>query len=122
MRASLIMALAFVNGVAATGPLADIGPAPRTVLVDSAGKPFDLAVLREARSCSCRSSTRPATASVRRRRRPSSGFRRRLEQAKLWGTSVEFVSITLDPKARHARGPGPLCPASSAPTWPPGIF
>ena len=46
MRASLIMALAFVNAFAANGPLADIGPAPRTVLVDSAGKPFDLASLK----------------------------------------------------------------------------
>ena len=27
-------------------PLADIGPAPRTVLIDAAGKPFDLASLK----------------------------------------------------------------------------
>jgi protein SCO1 len=77
-------------------PLADIGPAPRTVLVDSGGKPFDLASLKGKvvlvsfvyTTCN---GVCPATTSLLQR------IQKSLEQAKLWGTSVEFVSITLDP-------------------------
>ena len=78
-------------------PLADIGPAPRTVLVDSAGKPFDLAslkgkvVLVSFVYTTCNGVCPATTASLSR-------IQKSLEQAKLWGNSVEFVSITLDPK------------------------
>ncbi len=89
--------------------LADIGPAPSTVLIDSAGKPFDLANLRGKvvlvsfvyTTCN---GTCPATTQALERTQTS------LRQAKLWGKSVEFVSITLDPErdtpealARYAR-------------------
>ena len=77
--------------------LADIGPAPRTVLVDSAGKPFDLAAMKGKvvlvsfvyTTCTgvCPGTTQ---AMVR--------IQDALKQAKLWGTPVEFVSITLDPR------------------------
>ena len=78
-------------------PLADIGPAPRTVLVDSAGKSFDLArlkgkvVLVSFVYTTCNGVCPATTSSLVR-------IQKTLEQAKLWGTSVEFVSITLDPK------------------------
>jgi len=97
VRASWLMSLAFANLVAATGPLADIGPAPRTVLVDSAGKPFDLGsekrkvVLVSFVYTTCNGAC-PATTSALVR------IQKRLERARLWGLSVEFVSITLDPK------------------------
>jgi protein SCO1/2 len=77
--------------------LADIGPAPRTVLVDSGGKPFDLARLRNKvvvvsfiyTTCngSCPMTTRALA-----------GVQKKLRDVRLWGKSVEFVSITLDPK------------------------
>jgi protein SCO1 len=79
------------------GPLADIGPAPRTVLVSSAGKSFDLASLRgkvvlvSFVYTTCNGVCSATTLSLSR-------IQNTLEQAKLWGTSVEFVSITLDPK------------------------
>jgi protein SCO1/2 len=91
--------LAFI--IMAAGPqpnhLADIGPAPRTVLVASTGEPFDLASLRGKvvlvsfvyTTCN---GTCPATTMTLSRTQKA------LEQAKLWGNSVEFVSITLDPK------------------------
>jgi len=76
--------------------LADIGPAPRTVLVDAAAQPFDLASLRGKvvlvsfvyTTCTgvCPGTTQ---ALVR--------IQDALKEAKLWGTSVAFVSITLDP-------------------------
>jgi protein SCO1/2 len=78
-------------------PLADIGPAPRTVLIDSAGKPFDLASLRGKvvvvsfvyTTCT---GVCPGTTQALDRIQDA------LKEAKLWGTSVAFVSITLDPK------------------------
>jgi protein SCO1 len=91
----------FVLTVAALGqrpsPLADIGPAPATALVDAAGKSFDLATLRGKvvvvsfvyTTCT---GVCPVTTQALSR------VRRALRDAKLWGTSVEFVSITLDPK------------------------
>jgi protein SCO1 len=93
----------------ATSPLADIGPAPATVLIDAAGKPFDLAGLRGKAvlvsfvytTCG---GTCPATTHTLTR------VQQALEEAGLWGTRVEFVSITLDPArdrpevlARYAR-------------------
>jgi protein SCO1 len=80
-----------------SSPLADIGPAPRTALTDSAGKPFDLSSLEGKvvvvsfvfTTCTgvCPGTTQ---AMVR--------ARKALEEAKLWGSSVAFVSITLDPR------------------------
>jgi protein SCO1/2 len=94
-----LLRIAFLFMTAATGhsPLADIGPAPHTVLVDSAGKPFTLASLRGKvvlvsfvyTTCT---GVCPATTSSLKE------IQKSLEQAKLWGKSVEFVSITLDPK------------------------
>jgi protein SCO1/2 len=78
-------------------PLADIGPAPRTVLVDSAGKPFNLAsfkgkvVLVSFVYTTCNGACPATTSSLR-------GIQKTFEQAKLWRNSVEFVSITLDPR------------------------
>jgi protein SCO1/2 len=78
-------------------PLADIGPAPATVLVDTAGKRFDLASLRGKvvlvsfvyTNCN---GVCPATTQTLTR------IQRRLKEANLWGAAVAFVSITLDPK------------------------
>jgi protein SCO1 len=89
--------------------LADIGPAPPIVLTDSAAKPFDMANLRGKvglvsfvyTTCN---GTCPATTQALKRTQNA------LQQAELWGKSVEFVSITLDPErdtpealARYAR-------------------
>jgi protein SCO1 len=97
LLASWILALLFITDSLDSSPLADIGPAPHTVLVDHAGKPFDLASLKGKAvlvsfvytTCN---GVCPATSSSLGR------IQKTLEQAKLWGTSVEFVSITLDPK------------------------
>lgn len=96
MLATLWIVGLFAVGSAQSGPLADIGPAPRTVLVDSAGKPFDLASLHGKvvvvsfiyTTCT---GVCPATTQAMVR------VRNTLREAKLWGSSVEFVSITLDP-------------------------
>jgi protein SCO1 len=94
--ASLMIAGLVGLSESASSPLADIGPAPRTVLVDSAGKPFDLASLKGKvvlvsfvyTTCTgvCPGTTQ---AMVR--------VKNALKEANLWGTSVAFVSITLDP-------------------------
>ena len=110
MFSSWILTLALVTAEAPSSRLANIGPAPRTVLVDSAGKPFDLATLKgkvvlvSFVYTTCNGVCPLTTAGTRR-------VQKKLQEAKLWGKSVEFVSITLDPEARHARGPEPLCPA-----------
>ena len=97
LLASWTLALLFVTGGLPPSPLADIGPVPRTVLVDSTGKPFDLAslkgkvVLVSFVYTTCNGVCPATTSSLQR-------IQKSLEQAKLWGTSVEFVSITLDPK------------------------
>jgi protein SCO1/2 len=78
-------------------PLAEIRSAPRTVLIDATGKPFDLATLRGKvvivsfiyTTCN---GVCPLTTQALRRVQNS------LQAAKLWGSSVEFVSITLDPQ------------------------
>jgi len=92
-----IVALMLVTADPRCNPLADIGPAPRTVLIDTAGKRFDLASRRGKvvlvsfvyTTCNgvCPLTTQTLT-----------GIQKKLQDAKLWGTSVEFVSITLDPK------------------------
>ncbi len=94
---SWTLALLLMTGGLDPSPLADIGPAPRTVLIDSGGKPFDLAslkgkvVLVSFVYTTCNGVCPATTSSLGR-------IQKALEQAKLWGTSVEFVSITLDPK------------------------
>jgi protein SCO1 len=84
----------------ATAPpsrLADIGSAPPTVLVDSSGKLFDLASVRGRAVVvsfvytTCNGACPATTLSLSR-------IQKALQQAKLWGTSVEFVSISLDPE------------------------
>lgn len=89
-----------ILAIAAAGKpsrLADIGPAPPTRLVDSAGHPFDLAKLRGKvilvsfvyTTCN---GVCPATTQTLAR------IKHALQEAKLWKSSVEFVSITLDPQ------------------------
>ncbi len=97
MLAPLMIAGVFGLSWSPPSPLADIGPAPRTVLVDSAGKPFDLSALKGKvvvvsfvyTTCSgvCPATTQSMV-----------GVRTALKEAGLWGHSVEFVSITLDPR------------------------
>jgi protein SCO1 len=97
VRVYWLMALLCVTGDSRRSPLADIGPSPRTVLVNSAGKRFDLASLKgkvvvvSFVYTTCTGAC-PATTAVLVRTQKT------LEQAKLWGNSVEFVSITLDPR------------------------
>jgi protein SCO1/2 len=113
-----LLALCWISAPFPGGVLADIAPAPATVLVDSAGKPFDLASLRGKVALvsfvytTC-NGTCPLTTQTLAR------LQKKLEGAKLWGTSVEFVSITLDPKrdtpaalTRYARLFG-----ADLPTW-----
>jgi protein SCO1/2 len=96
LNASLL-ALCWMSAPSPGGVLADIAPAPATVLVDSAAKPFDLASLRGKvvlvsfvyTTCN---GTCPLTTQTLAR------LQKKLESAKLWGKSVEFVSITLDAK------------------------
>jgi protein SCO1/2 len=91
----LIPAFLFASNPVSS-PLADIVPAPRTVLTDSAGKPFELdslkgkVVLVSFVYTTC-TGVCPGTTQAMVR------VRNALKDAKLWGTSVEFVSITLDP-------------------------
>jgi protein SCO1 len=97
-----VLALLLIAGMvcfsgSSFSPLADIGAAPRTVLVDSTGKRFDLSSLEGKvvvvsfvyTTCT---GVCPATTQA------MVGVRTALKEAKLWGTSVEFVSITLDPR------------------------
>jgi protein SCO1/2 len=95
--ASMILAGWFVQAGAASSSLADIGPAPRTVLIDAGGRPFDLASLKGKvvlvsfvyTTCT---GTCPGTTQAMVQ------VRKALEEAHLWGDSVAFVSITLDPR------------------------
>jgi protein SCO1/2 len=76
--------------------LADIGPAPEVKLDDQDGRPFDLASLRGKAVVvsfiytTCSGSC-PATTHRMYR------VQEALKEAGLWGESVEFVSISLDP-------------------------
>jgi protein SCO1/2 len=109
---SSLLAVLLVTAEPSASFLADIGPAPRTVLIDAAGKPFDLATLRgkvvlvSFIYTTCNGVCPVTTQSLR-------GVQNSLQTARLWGTSVEFVSITLDPKrdtpdalSRYARAQG----------------
>jgi len=97
MFSSCILALVFATTEGPPGRLADIKPAPRTVLVDTTGKPFELASLKGKvvvvsfvyTTCT---GTCPLTTGALSR------IQKELENAKLWKSSVEFVSISLDPK------------------------
>ncbi len=92
--ALLILAIA---PPAKPGRLADIGQAPRTVLLDSKSRSFDISKLRGKvvlvsfvyTTCNgvCPATTQTLV-----------GIQHALREAKLWKNSVEFVSITLDPK------------------------
>jgi protein SCO1 len=89
--------------------LADIGPSPPVELIDSESRPFSLESLRGKTVLvsflytTCNGSC-PLTAAALDR------VHRKLREERLWGHSVEFVSITLDPAhdtpealARYAR-------------------
>jgi protein SCO1/2 len=95
--ASWIVAIAFLTQGGHASRLADIGPAPRTVLVDSEQKPFDLeklkgkVVLVSFVYTTCNGVCPLTTQALTR-------VKKKLEEARIWGNSVEFVSITLDPK------------------------
>jgi protein SCO1 len=97
MLASLMIAWSLSLAGLPSSPLADIGPAPQTVLTDSDGRSFDLASLKGKvvlvsfvyTTCT---GVCPGTTQAMGR------VRRALDDAKLWGNSVEFVSITLDPR------------------------
>jgi len=97
MFSSWILTFAFATAAGPPARLADIGPAPPTLLVDSGGKPFDLKKLRGKivlvsfiyTTCN---GVCPLTTQAQ------SSVQKKLQDAKLWGKSVEFVSITLDPK------------------------
>jgi protein SCO1/2 len=85
------------NAAGKPSRLADIGQAPETRLVDSSGQPFGLSTVRGKvvlvsfvyTTCN---GVCPATTQTLVQ------IQRSLLEAKLWKTSVEFVSITLDPK------------------------
>jgi protein SCO1/2 len=77
-------------------PLAVIGPAPETRLIDARGRPFDLESLRG--KCALVSfvyttcnGTCPLTSAAMAKCRDA------LAKEGLWGEKVEFVSVTLDP-------------------------
>ena len=76
--------------------LADIGPAPRVDLTEAGGQPFSLDSLRgkvvvvSFIYTTCNGSCPLTTAKLDQSRRA-------LRVEGLWGRSVEFVSITLDP-------------------------
>jgi protein SCO1 len=92
----VVLALVLTMAQQPPGRLADIGPAPHTVLVDSTGKEFDLArlkgkvVLVSFIYTTCNGTCPLTTGALIR-------VQKELESAKLWKSSVEFVSISLDP-------------------------
>jgi len=98
--AAVMLLIALITTAAAPGKdrpsLADIGKAPDVALTDSAGRPFDLASLRgkvimvSFVYTTCTGSCPATTLGLSR-------VRKALEKAGLWGTRVEFVSISLDP-------------------------
>jgi len=97
-----VLAPIFVAGLGSLAgsmgsPLADIGPAPRTALVDSAGKPFELSSLK-GRVVVVSFVYTTCTGACPATTQAMAGVRNALKEAKLWGTSVEFVSISLDPR------------------------
>ena len=97
MSSVWLVAMMSLSAITTLSRLADIGPAPPTILVNSSGKLFDLTSLKGKvvivsfvyTTCN---GTCPATTLTLSR------VQKVLRQAKLWGTSVEFVSISLDPE------------------------
>jgi protein SCO1 len=93
LSALIVLALSMTQG----SPLADIGPAPPVELIDSESRPFSLGSLRDKVVVvsfiytTCNGSCPMTTSALDR-------VRRRLQDEGLWGRSVEFVSITLDPE------------------------
>lgn len=103
----LMLATMLMNGQGTS--LADIGPAPAVDLIDARSRPFSLASLRGKAVLvsfvytTCNGTCPMTTAGLDR-------VRRALRDEGLWGRSVAFVSITLDPArdtpealARYAR-------------------
>jgi protein SCO1 len=92
-----LAAVMSLTAIVPSSRLADIGPAPPTILVDSSGKAFELASLRgkvvvvSFIYTTCNGACPATTLSMSR-------IQKALEQAKRWGSSVEFVSISLDPE------------------------
>jgi protein SCO1 len=88
--------LSIISVLAAQSPLADIGPAPATVLHDHDDRPFRLeslrgkAVLVSFVFTTCNGTCPTTTRTLVR-------AQNRLKSAGLWGRQVEFVSISLDP-------------------------
>ncbi|HEX3450894.1 MAG TPA: SCO family protein [Isosphaeraceae bacterium] len=97
MSSVWLVAMMSLSAITTLSRLADIGPAPPTIMVNSSGKLFDLTSLKGKvvivsfvyTTCN---GTCPATTLTLSR------VQKVLRQAKLWGTSVEFVSISLDPE------------------------
>jgi protein SCO1 len=93
LSALIVLSLSITQG----SPLADIGPAPPVELIDSESRPFSLGsvrgkvVLVSFVYTTCNGSCPMTTSALDR-------IRRRLQDEGLWGRSVEFVSITLDPE------------------------
>lgn len=93
----LPLLMSFLLATPSESPLADIGPAPEVALTDSTGRPFTLASLKGKvilvsfvfTTCN---GVCPATTHNMYR------VQQALEKAGLWGSRVEFVSITLDPR------------------------
>jgi protein SCO1 len=83
--------------ILADSPLADIGPAPVVELIDHTGQPFSTvrlkgkAVVVSFVYTTCSGSC-PATTQTLYR------VQQTLKEAGLWGSRVEFVSISLDPE------------------------
>jgi protein SCO1/2 len=79
-----------------TSPLADIGPTPPVSLTDASGRPFTLSSLRGKAVIvsfiytTCNGSCPATTGNLYR-------VQQALREAGIWGTQVEFVSISLDP-------------------------
>ncbi len=96
MLLTVMIASMAIGSDPTNSPLADIGPAPGTVLVDASGKSFDLSSLRGKAvlvsfiytTCN---GTCPGTTQAMTR------VQKALDQAGLWGKSSAFVSITMDP-------------------------
>ena len=116
MLAPLLISALLLASDRPTSPLADIGPAPRTVLVDSAGKPFDLAslkgkvVLVSFVYTTCTGVCPGTTQAIVR-------VRTALEEAKLWGTRSRSSRSR---STRSATRPTSCAgmPGSSGPTIP----
>jgi protein SCO1/2 len=93
----LTSALLLISEPARPGRLANIAPAPPTVLVDSAGKRFDLTALKGKLVLvsfvytTCNGACPLTTAAL-------GGIQKALQKTKRWKSSVEFVSISLDPR------------------------